>query len=69
MNIDDIITGMNSTVEMVQLQAVQACRKMLSREKNPPIDEMINKGVVPLCIQFLNKKYRSVLLLYIYLLH
>jgi len=58
MSIDEIITGMNSGNEQIQLQAVQACRKMLSREKNPPIDEMINKGVVPLCIQFLNKKYR-----------
>lgn len=52
--IDMIMEGMNSHDPTVQLQATQACRKMLSREKNPPIDMMIDQGVVPRCIEFLS---------------
>ncbi|XP_033335352.1 karyopherin subunit alpha [Megalopta genalis] len=53
-SIDEIVLGMQSTDETIQLQATQACRKMLSREKNPPIDSMIQRGIVPRCIQFLD---------------
>ncbi|XP_014230579.1 importin subunit alpha-1 [Trichogramma pretiosum] len=53
MSIDEIIAGMTSGDEVTKLQATQACRKMLSRERNPPINDLIEKGVVPLCIEFL----------------
>ncbi|XP_078050431.1 karyopherin subunit alpha [Augochlora pura] len=53
-SIDEIVAGMQSVDETIQLQATQACRKMLSREKNPPIDSMIERGIVPRCIQFLD---------------
>ncbi|XP_058802280.1 importin subunit alpha-5 [Phymastichus coffea] len=61
MSIDEIITGMKSSDEAVQLQAIQACRKMLSRERNPPISDMIEKGVVPLCVEFLEPHRNTVL--------
>ena len=57
MSIDEIIIGMKSTDDIVQLQATQACRKMLSRERNPPINDMIEKGIVPLCIEYLGSNY------------
>lgn len=53
-SIDEIVYGMKSSDEAIQLQATQACRKMLSREKNPPIDHMIQNGIVPQCIKFLD---------------
>lgn len=46
---------MNSNDESIQLQATQAARKTLSRERNPPIDVMIGAGLVPRCIEFLAK--------------
>ncbi|XP_063237401.1 importin subunit alpha [Bacillus rossius redtenbacheri] len=53
MSIDMIYPAMMSGDPDRQLAATQAARKTLSRERNPPIDTMINAGVVPLCIKFL----------------
>ncbi|KAK0164079.1 hypothetical protein PV328_002747 [Microctonus aethiopoides] len=61
MSIDEIITGMCCADEIIQLQATQACRKMLSREKHPPIDIMISKGVVPRCVEFLSYHHNPAL--------
>lgn len=45
---------MQSSDENLQFLATQAARKTLSREKNPPIDILINSGLVPRCIEFLS---------------
>ncbi|XP_076754777.1 karyopherin subunit alpha [Xylocopa sonorina] len=60
-SIDDIISGMKSTDQTIQLQATQACRKMLSREKNPPIENMIKNGIVPRCVEFLDYHHNPAL--------
>ncbi|CAL7951945.1 unnamed protein product [Xylocopa violacea] len=60
-SIDDIIEGMESSVQAVQLHATQACRKMLSREKNPPIENMIKSGIVPRCVEFLDYHHNPAL--------
>lgn len=58
-SIEQIVSGMKSSDPAVQLQATQACRKMLSREKNPPIDSMIKSGIVPLCVEFLDYHHNT----------
>ncbi|RZC42161.1 importin subunit alpha-5 [Asbolus verrucosus] len=55
MSAEEILWGMMSPDESLQFKATQACRKILSREKNPPIDHMIRLGVVPRCVEFLGK--------------
>lgn len=60
-SIEQIVAGMQSSDPAIQLQATQACRKMLSREKNPPIDTMIQQGIVPRCIEFLDSHNNSAL--------
>ncbi|KAJ3627214.1 hypothetical protein MTP99_014611 [Tenebrio molitor] len=57
MTAEEIIWGMMSADESLQFKATQSCRKILSREKNPPIDHMIRLGVVPRCVEFLTKDH------------
>lgn len=54
MTMDLILEGMDSSDEDLQLKATMAARKTLSRERNPPIDDMIKMGLVPRCINFLS---------------
>ncbi|XP_008555196.1 importin subunit alpha [Microplitis demolitor] len=61
MSVDEIVSGMTCDDPHLQLQATQACRKMLSREKHPPIDTMISKGIVPRCVEFLGHNWNPAL--------
>lgn len=49
----EIIAQLSSDDEKTQLQALQKFRKLLSRDPNPPIDEVIRSGIVPMFVQFL----------------
>lgn len=54
MSLDEIMDLIeNPCKPELQFAAVQAVRKMLSRERNPPIDAVINMGLVPTLIGFL----------------
>ena len=55
MTSEEILFGLMSKDEDIQFKATQACRKALSREKNPPIDHMIRSGVVPKFVEFLTR--------------
>ncbi|XP_060521920.1 importin subunit alpha-1 [Cylas formicarius] len=61
MSAEEIMFGMINQDEDIQFKATQACRKILSREKNPPIDHMIRLGVVPRCVEFLSKNHNPAL--------
>lgn len=49
----EIIKGIQSNEPTTQFNATQQCRKLLSRERQPPIDDIINAGVVPRLVQYL----------------
>eukprot|EP00252_Welwitschia_mirabilis_P014560 TRINITY_DN3195_c1_g4_i1.p1 TRINITY_DN3195_c1_g4~~TRINITY_DN3195_c1_g4_i1.p1 ORF type:complete len:536 (-),score=115.18 TRINITY_DN3195_c1_g4_i1:210-1817(-) len=49
-----MVSGMWSTESLTQLEATTQFRKLLSIERNPPIDEVIASGVVPRFVQFLD---------------
>lgn len=45
----------NAAEPETQLAAVQQCRKLLSSDKNPPIDELIAAGILPILVQCLSR--------------
>jgi len=53
MTITEIVAGVGSNDRDLQFAAVQSTRKMLSRERKPPIDDVINAGLLPRLIEFL----------------
>lgn len=55
MSLDEIIKGVQSDDSSLSYEATQSARKMLSRERNPPIDVIINSGMLPRLVSFLWK--------------
>lgn len=55
LTMDQILAGIASDKPFAALQAV---RKALSRERNPPIDEMIGLGMVEVAVRFLDRDDR-----------
>lgn len=66
LSMDDIINHINSSDETLQLLAIQTCRKLLSQDKNPPINDMIESGIVPHCINLLDCDHKYVYKKYMY---
>ncbi|ETI56771.1 hypothetical protein F441_00822 [Phytophthora nicotianae CJ01A1] len=52
----EMVAGVQSGDAAVQLEAVTKFRKLLSIERNPPIKEVIQTGVVPIFVQFLQRE-------------
>eukprot|EP00088_Acartia_fossae_P071179 TRINITY_DN9719_c0_g1_i2.p1 TRINITY_DN9719_c0_g1~~TRINITY_DN9719_c0_g1_i2.p1 ORF type:complete len:523 (+),score=111.48 TRINITY_DN9719_c0_g1_i2:39-1607(+) len=55
LSIEEIQNGILSSDSNRQFQATQSARKILSRERNPPIDVFINLGVLPRLVEFLGR--------------
>ena len=56
----EIIAGINSNDVATQLQCTQGARKLLSKERNPPIDDIIHAGVIPRMVEYLSYNDRYV---------
>ncbi|CAI5700875.1 hypothetical protein KXD40_005792 [Peronospora effusa] len=56
LELPQMVEGVRSSDAAVQLDAVTKFRKLLSIERNPPIMEVINTGVVPIFVQLLHRE-------------
>ncbi|XP_053551250.1 importin subunit alpha-8 [Bombina bombina] len=61
MSLEEMVQGMNSGEAEMELRATQAARKMLSRERNPPLNDIIEAGLIPKLVEFLNRHDDSAL--------
>ncbi len=52
-SLETIVEKANSSEPATQLAAVQAARKLLSSDRNPPIDALINSGILPVLVRCL----------------
>jgi importin subunit alpha-2 len=50
-----IVANVTSLNPQAQFAGVQSCRKLLSKEKNPPIDAVIGSGIVSKLVEFLGR--------------
>ncbi|XP_029654365.1 importin subunit alpha-1 [Octopus sinensis] len=53
LTLNEIIYGISGDSVEAQLEATQAARRLLSKERNPPIDAIITAGLVPKLVEFL----------------
>lgn len=60
----EMISDLYSTSEDDQLRAIQKFRKLLSRDPNPPIDDVIQAGIVPRFVEFLQNNSNTTLQVY-----
>ncbi|EDX09037.1 GD13348 [Drosophila simulans] len=58
---EEMIQMLFSGREAEQLEATQKFRKLLSRDPNPPIEEVIQKGIVPQFVTFLRNSSNATL--------
>jgi len=52
-SLETIVQNAASDTPAVQLSAVQAARKLLSSDRNPPIDDLISSGILPILVHCL----------------
>uniref|UniRef100_A0A663F2M4 Importin subunit alpha n=1 Tax=Aquila chrysaetos chrysaetos TaxID=223781 RepID=A0A663F2M4_AQUCH len=53
LSLEEIAEAVNGSNTELQLQATQATRRMLSRQKDPPINQIIELGIIPRLVEFL----------------
>jgi len=54
--LEQIVANASSPDPNIQLAAVQAARKLLSSDRNPPIDALIKSGVLPVFVKCLERQ-------------
>ncbi len=54
-SVAEIVEGAQSADPAIKLQAVQAARKLLSSDKNPPIDQIIDANMLPVLVNCLTQ--------------
>ncbi|NXN94872.1 IMA5 protein, partial [Rhinopomastus cyanomelas] len=50
---EEIVKAVNGSNPELQLEATKATRRVLSIQKNPPINDIINLGIIPRLVEFL----------------
>ena len=57
----EIIQGIQGQDTAMWFPATQSARRLLSRERNPPIDDIVDAGILPRLVTFLDHSDRYTL--------
>ena len=60
-NVFQVVSAGNDGDPEEQLQAVQTARRLLSSDRNPPIDELIRSGILPILVKCLERDENQML--------
>ncbi|NWX89650.1 IMA5 protein, partial [Nothoprocta ornata] len=55
LSLEEIVEAVNGSSTELQLQATQATRRMLSRQRDPPLNQIIELGIIPRLVEFLTR--------------
>ncbi|KFV86599.1 Importin subunit alpha-5, partial [Struthio camelus australis] len=55
LSLEEIVEAVNGSNTELQLQATQATRRMLSRQRDPPLNQIIELGIIPRLVEFLTR--------------
>ncbi|XP_057958209.1 importin subunit alpha-1a-like [Malania oleifera] len=55
-SLPSLVAGVQSDERSLQLEATMQIRRLLSKELNPPIEEVVQSGVVPRLVEFLSSE-------------
>ncbi|NXE95051.1 IMA5 protein, partial [Menura novaehollandiae] len=55
LSLKEIVEAVNGNNTKLQLRATQAARRILSRHKDPPINQIIELGIIPRMVEFLSR--------------
>ncbi|NXP04099.1 IMA5 protein, partial [Thinocorus orbignyianus] len=61
LSLEEIAEAVNGSNTKLQLQATQAARKILSKQKDPPINQIIELGIIPRLTEFLGRSDNAAL--------
>jgi len=56
LSLSEIVENAKNNDDVVQLTAVQQARKLLSSDRNPPIDDLIRSGILPILVNCLKRE-------------
>ncbi|VVT46564.1 uncharacterized protein SAPINGB_P001276 [Magnusiomyces paraingens] len=56
-DLPDMLAALNSNDVELQLEATKKFRKLLSKERNPPISQVIDAGAIPKFVEFLSSTH------------
>lgn len=60
-DLKELVMKAESSDPTEQLQAVQSARKLLSSDRNPPIDPLIQSGILPILVRCLEQHNRYII--------